>query len=63
MAIVVAKVIGGSPQNIEVGTVGDVKTKLNAQTYTATVNGNPVQDSYVLKNDDFVSLAPAVKGA
>lgn len=63
MAKVQTQVIGGQIKQLEVGTVGDVKAQLSATGYTATVNGQPVQDSYVLKDYEFVSLAPAVKGA
>ena len=63
MAQVVVKVIGGQPQNLDASTVRDVKQKLNALTHTATVNGESVDDTYQLMDNEFVSLAPAVKGA
>lgn len=63
MAKVQAKVVGGEIKEIEVGTVADVKRQLGVEKHTATVNGESVQDSYVLKDYEFVSLAPAVKGA
>jgi hypothetical protein len=63
MAQVVVKVIGGQPQNLDASTVGDVKRKLNASTHVATVNGESVDDSYELEDNEFVSLAPSVKGA
>lgn len=63
MAKVQVQVIGGAIQQLDIGTVGDVKAKLDAKTYTATVNGSPVNDAYALKDYEFVSLAPSVKGA
>lgn len=63
MAQVVVKVIGGQPQNLDASTVRDVKQKLNALTHTAIVNGESVDDTYQLMDNEFVSLAPAVKGA
>lgn len=63
MAEVVVKVIGGKAQDMNASTVGEVKQKLNALTHTATSNGEPVDDSYSLEDNDFLSLAPAVKGA
>ena len=63
MAKVTAQVLGGDPKVLEgMGTVGDVKAKLQATNHTATVNGEPVEDSYELDDYEFVSLAPAVKG-
>lgn len=60
---VVAQVLGGEKKVLDnVGTVSDVKAKLNAQSYTATVNGDSANDDQELENGDFVSLAQAVKG-
>lgn len=64
MAKVVAQVIGGQKQDVDgVTKVRDVKKRLNAETYTATLNGNPSADEDVLRDWDFISLAPSVKGA
>lgn len=63
MAKIHAQVIGGSIQELDVETVGDVKNILNKQSYTATVSGDPQDDDYELSEYDFVALAPAVKGA
>lgn len=57
------QVIGGAIKQIEANTVGDVKTAMDAGKYTATVNGEPAEDSYVLSDYEFVALAPQVKGA
>lgn len=63
MAKVNAKVVGGEIQELEADTVAEVKRELEVPNHTATVNGSPAQDSKELKDEDFVSLAPAVKGA
>ena len=58
-----AQVSGGSIQNLDdVETVGDVKKRLEVTGYTATVNGEPADNSYELSDYEFVMLAPAVKG-
>lgn len=63
MAKVHAQVIGGSIQDLEAETVGEVKEQLKKANYTATVSGVPQDDDYELFDYDFVALAPAVKGA
>lgn len=63
MAKVQVQVVGGAIKQMDIGTVGDVKRSLEAENYTATVNGEPKEDSYHLEDYEFVSLAPAVKGA
>lgn len=70
MAInVTAQVIGGSPKIIEASTVAEAKQKLQALgvdlsgNYTATVNGEPADDSQSLGDYEFVAFARAVKGA
>lgn len=64
MSKVTVQVVGGSPQVLEnVLTVGQVKKSVGAENYTATVNGEPASDSQALNDFEFVSLAPAVKGA
>jgi len=60
---VTACVLGGDPVVLNgVDTVGDVKTELVVEGYTATVNGEPADDDFVLEDYEFVSLSPAVKG-
>ncbi len=60
---IITQILGGSKQVLDnVNTVGDVKTKLNVQAYTASVNGSPVTDNQELEEGDFVSLSQAVKG-
>lgn len=60
---VVSQVLGGEKKVLDnVHTVGDVKAALNAQNYTASVNGEPAQNSDTLSDGDFVSLSQAVKG-
>lgn len=63
MAKVTVQCIGGEPQQKEVVTLGELKRSMDAFGYTATVNGEPEGDDYVLSDYEFVSLAPAVKGA
>lgn len=63
MAKIQVQVLGGPIKQIDVGTVADVKNTLEVPQHTATVNGNPVSDNYTLNDYEFVSLAPAVKGA
>lgn len=56
--------MGGAERRVEnVRTVGDVKAEMGVgKAYQATVNGSPAGDNHPLGEDDFVSLAPAVKG-
>lgn len=54
---------GGDPITFEnLGTVADAKREMNLPTYTATVNGNPAQDSTVLPDYAFISLTEPMKG-
>lgn len=63
MAKVQAQVVGGDIKHLEAETVGDIKRQLSQPSYQATVNGEPEDDDYALVDYEFVSLAPAVKGA
>ncbi len=63
MAKVTVQVAGGSPQVREVGTVGDLKSQMSLSNHAATVNGEPADNSRRLTDYEFVTLAPAVKGA
>lgn len=63
MAKVQVQVTGGAIQQKEVGTVGDVKSQYPGANYTATVNGEPADDSYVLSDYEFITLTESVKGA
>jgi hypothetical protein len=63
MAKVTAQVLGGDPKLLDdVGTVGQVKSRMNAAGHTATVNGEPADDDHQLSDYEFVTLSPAVKG-
>lgn len=64
MATVTAKVTGGKAKEVEdVETIRELRKDLGLdKTYAATVNGEPEDDGYELKEDDFVVFAPAVKG-
>ena len=60
---IVAQVLGGEKKVLDgCETVGDVKMKLNASGYTASINGEPARDADELNDGDFVSLSQAVKG-
>jgi hypothetical protein len=60
---VVAQVLGGGKRVLDnCNTVADVKRVLEVSGYTASVNGMPENDQYVLQEGDFVSLSQAVKG-
>lgn len=64
MAKIIIQVVGGPKRELDgVTTVGEAKERTQAQGYTASLNGNPVEDKDVLRDFDFLSLAPAVKGA
>lgn len=57
------QVIGGSPRTFDdCATVGDVAKKMNAENYTASVNGEPAAHDDKLDDFAYVSFAPAVKG-
>lgn len=61
---IMAQVVGGKKQIVEgCSTVGEVKQKLGIPGHTATINGDPADDDQELSEGDFMSLAPAVKGA
>lgn len=61
MAKVQVQVAGGAIQQKEVGTVGELARSVNASGYQATVNGEPVTDTYELNDFEFVSFAKPVK--
>ena len=61
MAKVQVQVAGGSIQQKEVGTVGELAAQVGANGYQATVNGEPVNDNYSLSDFEFVSFAKPVK--
>ena len=63
MAKVHTQVTGGSIQEKEATTVGELKSLLGLTNYTATVNGDPASDDYELEDFEFVSFALATKGA
>lgn len=63
MAKVQVQAVGGSIQQKEANTVGELKQMLNLTEFQATVNGEPEGDDYELADYEFVALAPKVKGA
>ena len=63
MARVAVAVPGRESTFVESTTVGDLKTKVGvAQTYSAAVNGDPVENDFELSEHQFVTLAAPVKG-
>ena len=63
MASVTATALGGDPKRVNATDVASVKKAMGLPSnYTATVNGEPAEDSQTLGDEDFVLLAPAVKG-
>ncbi len=63
MAKIKAQVVGGEVKDIYAANVKEAKEQLSATTYTANINGDPVDNDYALEDGDFLTLAPAVKGA
>lgn len=61
MAKVNVQVAGGSIQQKEAATVGDLKRIMQADNYVATVNGEPADDGYSLEEYEFVALSKPVK--
>lgn len=61
MAKVQVKVAGGEIQEREARTVGELARAMSVASYTALVNGEPVDDSYELSDYEFVSFAKPVK--
>lgn len=63
MARVAVVVPGREERFVTARTVGDVKAEVGvAATYTAAVDGEPVDDNFVLTDHQFVTLAAPVKG-
>jgi hypothetical protein len=61
--MIIAQVLGGDRKILDdVTTVGQVKEKMGVPTYTATVNGQPADNSTVLAEGNIVTLSQAVKG-
>jgi hypothetical protein len=61
MARVTAQVAGGTRKDGEARTIAELKAKLNADGYTAVVNGENEDDSYELRDGDFVALSQPLK--
>lgn len=60
------QVVGGAPKVLkysDFSTIAEVKAEMNAEKYTATMNGDPVEDDDDVEVYSFISLAPSVKGA
>lgn len=63
MAQVQAQVIGGSIVQRTASTVGELKQQMGVPNHQGSVNGRPVDDSYSLRDYEFVSFSEKVKGA
>lgn len=61
MAKVQVKVAGGEIQERQANTVEELASQLGVGSYTATVNGEPVDGDYELEDYEFVSFAKPVK--
>ncbi len=62
MAKVKAQVAGGAQQDKEASDVGTLRDMLNVDDGAqASVNGEPADDSYQLRNNDFVTFSKPVK--
>lgn len=61
MAKVQVQVAGGSIQQKNSTTIRGLKCEVNAQGYQAAVNGEPVDDTHVLSDYEFVTFAKPVK--
>lgn len=61
MAEVQYQIAGGEIRKEKATTVGQLKTKVGAEGYQATVNGEAEGDSYVLSEYEFVAFAKQVK--
>lgn len=61
MAKVQVQVAGGSIQQKEADTIGELASLVNAAGYVATVNGEPEDADYDLSDFEFVSFAKPVK--
>ena len=63
MALVKVKTLGNAQINeYSVDTIGELKTELGLENYSASVNGSSQDDSYQLSDAQLVTFAPSVKG-
>lgn len=63
MARVQVQVVGGSIVEKYASTIGELKAQLDLTNYQGSVNGEPEDDNYTLKDFEFVSFSQQVKGA
>lgn len=64
MAKVFGQRAGGTAQEVEATTVGDVRTSLGiAENFSASINGVQANDSQPVSDYQVVTFAPQVKGA
>jgi len=62
MAKVIVKVTGGSAVPHDASSVSELKSKLNLQGYTASVDGEPANDGDELEDGNYVTFSQAIKG-
>lgn len=63
MAIVSIKVLGNTElTSHDVQTVKEAKESKDLAGYSASVNGVPQNDDFILSSGELVTLAPSVKG-
>jgi hypothetical protein len=62
MAKVIVKVLGSAPREIDADSVGELKSELGLDSYSASVNGDPADSSTELSEGQLVTFAPSVKG-
>lgn len=62
---VIGQVVGGQKRVFEnVSTVADVRAQFGiGKNYRASVDGTPQEDSFQLRDGQYVSFSEAVKGA
>lgn len=62
MAKVKVLIAGGDTKDAEASDIGDVRSLLNIESNAmASVNGEPADDEYQLRNNDFVTFSKPVK--
>lgn len=62
MAKVKVQVLGGTEQEKDANTIGELKKSMSLDNFQASVNGEPVADNHTLGQWDFVAFTQQVKG-
>lgn len=63
MARVNVKVVGGDIQEMDLDSIRELRDELDVQNHVVSVNGRQSNNDTVIKDEDFIVFAPAVKGA